>query len=146
MHNSEDASKIATIIGLVFEGIGMFGMLAFAAAINMADVLTMDLFLEEGFNQSEAELIVSILDVLGVVLFVLGGVSLVIFMVNLVVFTKLLTRRFDNSQAATAYLYQIVWGAINLLFNQVAGIAYLISGIKGRSTTSMPKAPKTDRP
>jgi TRAP-type mannitol/chloroaromatic compound transport system permease small subunit len=136
MHNSEDASKIATIIGLVFEGIGMFGMLALAAAINVANVLTTDLFIEEGFNQSDAELIVSVLDVLGVVFFVLGGILLVIFMVNLVVFTKLLTGRFNSAQAGTAYLYQIVWGAVNMLFNQVVGIAYLISGIKGRSVTS----------
>lgn len=146
MHKSEDASRIATIIGLVFEAIGMFSMLAFAAAINVADVLTTDMFLEEGFNQSDAELLMSILEVVGIILFFLGGILLVVFMVNLVVFTKLLTGRFDRTHASKTYLYQIVWGIINLFFNQVVGIAYLVSGIKGRSVTKMQASTPTDQP
>lgn len=134
MHKPEEASKVGTIVALIFEGFGMFGMLAFAAAINVAEAFSVEMFLEEDFTQSEAELIVSILDLLGIVFFVLGGILLVIFMINLVLFTKLLSGRFDTEQASKAYLYQIVWGAINLLFNQIAGVAYLISGIKGRST------------
>ncbi len=134
MHKPEDASKIATVIALIFEGIGMFTMLAFAAGINIVGGLDVSLFMEEGMTQSQAELVVSLLDILGVVFFVLGGFLLIIFMVNLVLFTKLLTGRFDQDQASKTYLYQIIWGALNLLFNQVSGVAYLISGIKGRST------------
>ncbi|MFP4077813.1 MAG: hypothetical protein ACLFUQ_01550 [Candidatus Izemoplasmataceae bacterium] len=134
MHKPEEASKIATVIGLVFDGIGMFGMLAVAAAVNVAEVFTVDLFLDEGLTQSEAELMVDILDVLGVVFFVAGGIFLIVFMVNIVLFTKLINGRFNAEKASKTYLYQIVWGAINLLFNQISGIAHLISGIKGRST------------
>ena len=31
------------------------------------------------------------------------------------------------------YLYQAVWGGINILFNQVTGVLYLISGVSGYS-------------
>ncbi|MFW6299193.1 MAG: hypothetical protein ACOC14_05875 [Bacillota bacterium] len=134
MHKPEEASRIGTVIGLVFDGIGMFSMLAVSAAVNVAEIFTTDLFMDEGLTQSEAELMIDIMDVLGGVFFVIGGVFLFVFMVNLVLFTKLLNGRFDNETASKTYLYQIVWGAINLIFNQIAGVAHLISGIKGRST------------
>jgi len=134
MHQAEETSRISTIIGLVFEGLGMFLTLSFAAGINVANAIDEQMFLDEGFTASEAEMLMNIVDVLGIVLLVLGGILLVVFLVNLVLFKKLLNGRFDPETAGNIYLYQIIWGAINLFFNQIAGILYLISGIKGKTT------------
>jgi len=136
MHQAEETSRLSTIMGLVFEGIGMFLTLSFAAGINVANAIDEQMFLDEGYTQSEAETFMAIVDVLGIVLLVLGGILLVVFLINLVIFKKLLNGRFDRETANNVYLYQIIWGAINLFFNQIAGILYLISGIKGKSSKS----------
>jgi hypothetical protein len=133
MHRAEETSRISTIIGLVFEGIGMFLTLSFSAGINVANVFDEQLFLDEGFTTSEVEMMMNIIDVLGIVTLVLGGMLLVVFLINLVLFKKLINGKLDINTAANVYLYQIIWGALNLFFNQIAGILYLISGIKGRT-------------
>jgi|AntRauTorcE11897_2_1112592.scaffolds.fasta_scaffold08713_1 hypothetical protein len=134
MHQVEDTSKISTIIGLIIEGLGMFFMLSMAAMINLMDAINEQFFLEEGFTESETEMLLNFVDILGIVLLVLGGVLLIVFMVNLVLFNKLLNGKFDIETAKKVYLYQIIWGAIILFFNQISGILYLISGIKGKTT------------
>ena len=134
MHQVEDTSKISTIIGLIIEGLGMFFMLSMAAMINLMDAIDEQFFLEEGFTESETEMLLNFVDILGIVLLVLGGVLLIVFMVNLVLFNKLLNGKFDIETAKKVYLYQIIWGAIILFFNQISGILYLISGIKGKTT------------
>lgn len=134
MHQAEETSRISTVIGLVVEGIGMFLALSFAAGINVMEAIDDQFFLDEGFTASETETLLRIVDILGIVLLVLGGILLVVFLINLVVFTKLLNGKFDIETAKNVYLYQIIWGAINLFFNQIAGIMYLISGIKGKTT------------
>lgn len=134
MHQAEETSRISTIIGLVFEGIGMFLTLSFSAGITVTNAIDEQLFLDEGFTESEAEMFMNIVDILGIVLLVLGGILLVMFLINLVIFKKLLNGRFNPETAGNVYLYQIIWGAINLFFNQIAGILYLISGIKGKTT------------
>jgi len=134
MHQVEDTSKISTIIGLIIEGLGMFFTLSMAAMINLMDAIDEQFFLEEGFTESETEMLLNFVDILGIVLLVLGGVLLIVFMVNLVLFNKLLNGKFDIETAKKVYLYQIIWGAIILFFNQISGILYLISGIKGKTT------------
>lgn len=53
-------------------------------------------------------------------------------MVNLVLFTKLLNGKFDEETASKVFLYQAIYGGVNLLFNQLVGVLYLVSGIQGR--------------
>jgi|GEM_PF-528717 len=137
-------SKATTIIGLVFEGLSL-AAIAFAtsllAILYRADKADVEEILVDA-NLTTAE-IEEFMDLFGtfqgwipfllVPMIVFGLVLFVIFLVNLVLFTGVLRSRYSVDKAGKIYLYQAIWGAINLLFNQLLGILYLVSGIQGRS-------------
>ena len=65
------------------------------------------------------------------ILTILAVVISVMFFINLFLFSKLIKGKYTEEQAKRVYLYQAIWGGINVLTNSVTGILYLISGIQG---------------
>ncbi len=133
MHKMESTSRITTIIGLIFEGLGVLGMALGAVLTGYLSNQGTDFFLDFDFSQAEADLILSVASVFSIILTVLAIIVLVIFLINLVLFTKMIFEKYDEETAKKIYLYQAIWGGVNLLFNQILGILYLVSGIQGRS-------------
>lgn len=142
----DNTSKITTIIGLVFEGFGV--VIAALVGTGMAMINAMSKsevteFFGSELTQSEIDLFLLIASVLGIIVIVLGVISFIFFLVNLVLFTKLLNGKFDEETASKVFLYQAIYGGVNLLFNQLVGVLYLVSGIQGRQKiTNKNKVPR----
>jgi hypothetical protein len=127
----ERTPKIITIIGLVFEGISGLVLLIFGLLFQNIEKIP-------GYTESLTEMTPDELEVyefyMGLaenILFIMGIIILVVFVINLYLFTRLMREKFNEETAHKVYLYQAIWGGINLLFNQVTGILYLISGVQG---------------
>lgn len=139
MHTMQKTPKIITIVGLVLEGIGALSTLGGAYFVslhrkieNFAEIMEM--------TQEEYEEFIFVFDFLSNFLYVLGGIILIIFIVNLILFSKLIQGKFSEETATKVYLYQAIWGGINIIFNTVTGILYLISGVQGyNGTEDMPE-------
>ncbi len=140
MHKMESTSKITTIIGLVFEGLGVLGAALGAVLTGHFAGMDTSFFMDFDLSQSEASLLLTMLSIFSIILTILGVLLLVVFLINLVLFTKLIYEKYDEETAKKIYLYQAIWGGINLLFNQILGILYLISGIQGRSSLASSKS------
>ncbi len=134
-------SKITTIIGLIFEGLGVFGIAMGAALFNMfqSDVF-FDLIAED-FTPAEIQLVTQMFSVFSVVFVVMGFVLFIFFIVNLILFTKLLQGKYTTETAQNVLLYQAIYGGISLFSNQIVGILYLVSGIQGRAAIQKEKYP-----
>ncbi|MBN2604610.1 MAG: hypothetical protein JXR62_02145 [Bacilli bacterium] len=131
MHKMERTPKIITIIGLVFEGISGFVLL-------MTGLFFQNIEKIPGYTESltemspdELELYEFIMGIAQNVVYIMGIVIIVLFVINLYLFTRLMREKLTNEVAHKVYLYQAIWGGINLLFNQITGILYLISGVQG---------------
>ena len=68
-----------------------------------------------------------VINIFGVMIFVFG----IILIINIYLFSKLIGGKYSEEQARKVYLYQAIWGGINLMSNQITGILYLISGVGG---------------
>jgi len=131
----DKTSKITTIIGLIFEGLGVF-MFALTgtgmALINsMSRTEIMDFFGDE-ITSNDLDIMLMVFSVLAIIFIIIGFIALVFFLVNLVLFTKLINGKYTEEQASKVLLYQAIYGGINLMFNQILGVLYLVSGIQGR--------------
>jgi len=138
MHRPDNVSKIATIVGLVLEGLSLvmsFLGVLFISWLRRAD---MEFFynLDPDFPEEFFEFLSPVLSIAFIVSVVMTVLLTIIFVVNVILFSKLLRNRFQTSHSKRVYIYQIIWGAINLLMNQLVGLAYLISGINGQSSLS----------
>lgn len=131
MHTMDKTPKIITIIGLIFE--------LFGAVTSIFMGLFMMRFESTWFydlialDSSPAELneVIYIMDTFGIYVFVIGIITTIVGVVNLYLFVGLMRSRFTEQQAKSLYLYQAIWGGINILFNQITGVLYLISGVTG---------------
>ncbi len=134
-------SKITTIIGLIFEGLGLFGIAMAAALFNtfQSDVF-FDLIAED-LAPSEIQLVTQMFSIFSVVFVIMGFVLLIFFIVNLILFTKLLQGKYTTETAQNVLLYQAIYGGISLFSNQIVGILYLVSGIQGRAAIQKEKQP-----
>jgi hypothetical protein len=65
------------------------------------------------------------------VLYVVLAIVVFFTLLNIFLFSKLIGGKFTEEQAKKVYLYQAIWGGINLLSNQITGILYLVSGVGG---------------
>ena len=132
MHKMENTPKIITIIGLVLEGISVFVLVG-------TSIFMLNIDRIYGFrNAAEAELTVDeytdmlqIMDWIGLFLVGMAIVIGIFFVVNLILFTGLMSGKYTEEKAKKIYLYQAIWGGINILSNQITGILYLISGVQG---------------
>jgi len=127
----DSTKKIITIIGLALEIISVFGI-GFALWLfnNFENIPGMSMELAE-MSAEEYEFMMWIFDlsisIMSVMIFVVGFFALL----NTYLFTKLISGKYTEEKAKKVYLYQAIWGGINLLSNQITGILYLISGVGG---------------
>lgn len=133
MHTMDKTPFILTIIGLIFEGLGVVG--SFVGGWLMVNLDSLPgvsaVFLD--VPQEEYDEMIEIMVWFGEIIYVIAIVLSVIFVINLFLFVKLMRSQFEEETAKKVYLYQAIWGGINILFNQVTGILYLISGVSGYS-------------
>ncbi len=131
MHKMDRTPKILTIIGLVFEVVGIIGI--FIGAYIMRNLMDFSFMSPETLeiSQEEFDMIIDIYTWIGNLLVVMGIIMSVFLFVNLILFPKLIKSKYTEESAKKVYLYQAIWGGLNLLSNQVVGILYLISGVSG---------------
>ena len=133
MHKIENTPKIITIIGLVLEGLA--GLVYTGMAILFSYSGGIIEFLQEADEMTveEEEFLQIMMNWMSGLFIVLAILFVVMFFINLYLFTKLIRGSFTDAQAKKVYLYQAIWGGINVLLNTVTGILYLVSGIQGYS-------------
>jgi len=125
--------RIITIIGLIFEGLGVLG--AFLGGWLLANLENFPGVSSSSMQLSPAEFR-EMMDLFVWLSKLVYGQAIFIsllFLVNVYLFTKLMRSQFTEEKAKLVYLYQAIWGGFNILFNQVTGILYLISGVSGYS-------------
>lgn len=131
MHTMDKTPKIITIIGLVFEVIGVLGaFLGYWILKNIEDFPGMGVY-EADLTVIEYAEFLELMHFLADVILVIGIITAVIVLINLLLFSKLIKGTLTEQGAHKVYLYQAIWGGINLMFNQITGILYLISGVQG---------------
>ena len=139
--NIHQTSKITTIIGLIFEGLGLFGIAMVATIFNVFQSDIMVELMAGEMTPMEMEFINHIFGIFKVLFVVMGFILFVFFIVNLILFTKLLQGKFNKQQAQNVLLYQAIYGGISLLSNQIVGVLYLVSGIQGRAAIQKENQP-----
>jgi hypothetical protein len=127
----DNTKRIITIIGLIFEGLGVAGTF-FGLWIlrNMERIPSIQLGFEE-MTDSEYEATMAVFNLLESIVSVMVIILSILFVISLYLFIKLLKGKYTEEQAKKVYLYQAIWGGINLLSNQITGILYLVSGVGG---------------
>lgn len=131
MHTMDSTKKIITIIGLgfeIFSVLAIIGSLWFMKNFEKFPGMSVEL---ANMSQDEYEFMMWIFDIsisiMTVMIFIVGFFTLL----NLYLFSKLISGKWTEEQAKKVYLYQAIWGGLNLLSNQIVGILYLISGVGG---------------
>ena len=131
MHIMQKTPKIITIIGLVFEGLaGLVSAVSALIIFNLDKVPGYTASLEE-LPADELEALEIIMGFTLAMLVIFGILFSVMFIINLILFSKLIKGEYTEEQARKVYLYQAIWGGLNVMLNSVTGILYLISGIQG---------------
>ena len=133
MHEMDRTPKIVTIIGLVLEGLGAVS--SFITGLFFANFESSPLYdiIVANLPADEVTEMVELLSWLGGLAYVLGIGMIIVFIFNIYLFSKLIKSKFTEEQAKKVYLYQAIWGGINVVFNTITGILYLISGVTGYS-------------
>ena len=131
MHKMENTPKIITIIGLVIEGVAAVSTFLGAWFVSIIDTIP-------GYSESllemsteEFEFYEYIMDFVFTLLIVFAIVYTIMFFLNLFLFKKLMNGTWTEEQAKKVYLYQAIWGGLNVMTNSITGILYLVSGIQG---------------
>lgn len=114
--------KNLTLIGLILEGFSLI-VLGFIVILSYQPWVIDLLMIEFADVFNWFELIRGFLTLFSVI-------ALVFFSINLVLFGPIIKGKVSQKTGAIL-LYQAVYGAINLAFNQLVGIIYLISGVIG---------------
>ncbi len=129
MYKPQQPSQGTTVAGLVFEGLGLMGIIIGLVVLIVFVTQGRSIFLDQDLTEGQVDMIFLVLHVIIGVLAVLAFVVTGFFVVNLYLFTRLLRGGFTPEQARSVHLYQAIWGGVNLLFNQIAGVLYLVSGL-----------------
>ncbi len=131
MHEMDKTPKIITIIGLVFEGIGFIGtLIGYYVLANFEDFPGVSLAASD-MEPAEWDEFLELMSFFADIMVVLALIMGVFFLINVLLFTKMIRGNMSEESAHKTYLYQAIWGGVNLLFNQITGILYLISGVNG---------------
>ena len=137
MHKMGNTPKIITIIGLILEGFAVIG--SAATAIFMLNIDNINGFrsaLEADMTPDEYSEMIQWMGWIGYFILGLAVFIGIFFIINLYLFPRLMSGKYTEEQAKKIYLYQAIWGGINLLSNQITGILYLVSGIQGYNGSS----------
>jgi hypothetical protein len=131
MHTMDKTPRIVTIIGLIFEGLNVVGTLVGGLFLrNFESFPLFDLAMAE-MSAAEIDEVLELFAWLSNILIGMAIVVGVFFLVNLVLFTRLMQGRYTEEAAKKVYLYQAVWGGVNVALNLITGILYLVSGVTG---------------
>lgn len=133
MHTMDNTPRIVTIIGLIFEGLGVLGSIVSGLWLRYIESSPFYAFIEMDTTPAELDEVLELMVWLGNLVLGLGIFLAIFFVVNLILFTKLMGSKLDEETAKKVYLYQAIWGGVNILFNQITGILYLVSGVTGYS-------------
>lgn len=133
MHKMDNTPKIVTIIGLIFEFLGVIGSFFGGWILKNFDQFPMVSAETMEVTQAEFEEILELFAWFGGIVYGIAIVITVVLVFNVYLFVKLMKGDFSEESAKKVYLYQAVWGGINILFNQITGILYLVSGVTGYS-------------
>lgn len=131
MHIMDRTPKILTIIGLVFEGFSVVVLGIFALLFRNYQELP---FMDEAMAEMTGAELNDFIWIMDFVVNLTFGMFIIIgifFIINIILFSKLIGGKYTEETAKKVYLYQAIWGGINLLSNQITGILYLISGVSG---------------
>lgn len=128
-HQMDKTYKIITIIGLVFEVISVIFLTIMTVLIN--SYKSWFSYNSEIMTFEDYELMIVMFDTIKIVLIVLLLIVSSFVILNLILFSKLIRGKVSETTAHKIYLYQAIYGGINLLSNQVVGVLYLVSGIYG---------------
>jgi len=131
MHIMDNTKKIITIIGLGFELLSIGGFLFTIWFLNNIESIPGMSVEFSNMSPEDLEAMKELFSFLVSILYIVLPVVVVIIFINIFLFSKLLAGKYTEEQAKKVYLYQAIWGGINLLSNQITGILYLISGIGG---------------
>jgi hypothetical protein len=134
-------TKTTTVVGLVFEGFGLLTMVLGVVFLQILSTLSVDELMQAGFTESDALIVLWIGAIVRLILLVLSLIVGIFFVVNIVLFSKMIRNLYDRETTEKVLLYQAIWGGVNLVFNQLAGICYLISGLTGRTAIKEPVRP-----
>lgn len=129
-HTPDHTNRVVIIIGLIFEGIGVFFSTIFTV---------MFLTIDQWFTYRDSlEMpypdyvnIIEVFQTIGMILIFITALISIIFLINLTLFRRLLRGDYTEEKARKVYLYQAIYGGLNLLSNQILGIMYLVAGIRG---------------
>lgn len=133
---NNDVSKITTIIGLVFELFtALFMFLTSQLLLNLPQSIV-EVIESENLPAAQEALVFDMLNILGIIVFIISLVSFSAFLVNQYLFRRLIRGDFNASTRKNIFLYQAIWGGINIAFNTIVGALYLISGIYGLNKIS----------
>ncbi len=131
LHKMEQTPKILTIVGLVFEGLSVTVMSLFAWMLaQFTDSRLYDLIEQDSTPEEMAD-VEAVFDILQTPIIVLAILMGTLLLINLFLFTRLIRGKYNAETAKKVYLYQAIIGGVNMMFNQVTGIVYLISGVMG---------------
>lgn len=132
MHKMDDTPKLITILGLCLEGFSMICGIVVILFLNASNVLT-DITAESlEMSESEFSYFMEIINIGLIIIYGALAVFFVVFLVNLILFIPMIKGNYTESKARNVYLYQAIWGGLNLFSNTLVGILYLVSGIQGR--------------
>lgn len=136
--------RILTILGLVFQGIGVVLTSALFLIIARLPGFFM-MVLEEAFvTADELNAFFAVLPIIRVIVVVVIVIQLAFFIVNMILFIPVLQEKKTTEQASTIFLYQAIYGGITLFSNQLVGVIHLISGIIGRNEMEQASEPIRD--
>lgn len=133
MHKMDSTPKTITIIALILEGLGALGIIVVLIVFSSTDLLQLI------YNETALELSTEFSDYHSVfygfvrITVIFLSISMLIFVVNLILFVPLLKGKCSETKASRIYLYQAIWGGLNLFSNTFVGVLYLVSGVQGRS-------------
>ena len=132
MHTMEKTPKVITIIGMVIEGISVIVLHATTILfLNLNKLPGLGSAQEADMPYNEYLELMDVMNIIGNIIFVMAIITTIFFIVNLILFTGLMKGKYTEEKAKKIYLYQAIWGGLNLLSNQITGILYLISGVQG---------------
>jgi hypothetical protein len=123
--------RIVTIIGLIFEGLNVAGTLFAAFVLRSFESFPMYDLIVADVPANELEEMFELFAWLGNILFGLSIFIGIFFFIDLVLFTRLMQGRYSEETAKKVYLYQAIWGGVNIALNLITCILYLVSGVTG---------------
>lgn len=126
-------TKTLTILGLIFQGVNLVFAIIFLLVLLRLPTFFI-LFLEEVFvTNDELNAFYAMLPWIRIIPITLVITQIAFIGVHLFLFIPLLQNKKSSEKASTLFLYQAIFGGINLFGNQIVGILYLVSGIVGRN-------------